>query len=76
MPFMSVDLPDPLEPTTAVSDPRLILAAQMMNGRVAMIAQRQIVKGEAWFSHQTIRIRNATATGCHSLPFRYVMLLH
>ena len=55
MPFISVDLPEPLAPTTAVSEPLCDRAAQMVHGRMAAVAKRQVAKGQAGVGHSAIR---------------------
>ena len=43
-PLNSVDLPAPFGPTTAVSEPASHRAVEMMHGRMAVVAQRQIAE--------------------------------
>ena len=41
-PFSSVDLPAPFGPTTAVSDPSANCSIQVMDGRMAIVAEREV----------------------------------
>ncbi len=47
MPLRSVDLPAPFGPTTAVRLPGRDLAVEMMHGRPAAVAERQVVEADA-----------------------------
>ena len=46
MPLNRVDLPAPFGPTTATSAPLAIVAVEMVHRRMAVVAERQIVKGK------------------------------
>ena len=69
MPLNKVDLPAPFGPTTASERAGLDRAVEMMHGRMALVAERQIVKAHAHrLMAQRVAQKNAAQISAISAP--------